>query len=195
LKILKKYIFIVILDFLLFIPIFFDIFVERLFINDFSLERGLVLLIGIITLIIIGLLTVIFGYEVISMELMKNHDVVSALIHKNNKPVKILFFPLTMVMEEFIFRYYLIGIFIDILNRDHFWGILMSSITFSFYHFHIWFGFRNVRITCIYMVYSFLLGLYLGFVLLTIGFIFCVLIHYLLVFFLYLNLSKNITKT
>ena len=167
---------------------------DKFLISDFSIEVGMIIGVGIVSLLIVAYLIEKLAYDIKTIEIMKKHDVVNALIHKNRKAVKFVYFPLTMVMEEFIFRYYLISFLVDILNRDYFWGILMSSIIFSFYHIHIWFGFRNVRITCIYMVYSFLLGLFLGFVLLTIGFAFCVLVHYSLVFFIYFNLSKKIKK-
>jgi len=51
-----------------------------------------------------------FMYKGANKEIMKHHDVINALLNKNGKIILLVFFPLTMIMEEFIFRYYLMGL-------------------------------------------------------------------------------------
>ncbi|MFX1366430.1 MAG: type II CAAX prenyl endopeptidase Rce1 family protein [Promethearchaeota archaeon] len=122
---------------------------------------------------------------------MRKHDVTNALIEGNNRKIILIFLPLTMIMEELIFRYYLIGILINSLNLDDLSVIFISSLIFSLYHFHAWFSYKNRTLLLVNLIYPFLMGLYLGYMFLSFGIIFCILIHYLLVFYLYYNISKR----
>jgi len=122
---------------------------------------------------------------------MKQHDVIDSLIENKNKSVLIIFFLLTMVMEELIFRYYVIGFLLLQLRLEVFWGLVISSVIFSLYHIHTWFSYKNVRITMIYIGYSFFMGLFLGYTLLTVGIFPCILIHSSLAFMMYFSIYKK----
>ena len=174
------------------IPLFFGIYVNYLSISQFSLLILALILIGILFLYLLGKIIGKYAYTTERLKLISQHDLISALIHKNDNWVIFFFFPLTMVMEEFIFRYYSIGVLRDIINLGIFESIIVSSLIFSLYHIHFWLKFKSLSITIIFISYSFFLGLINGFVLLTIGLPFCVLIHYLLAFTSYFNLSNKI---
>jgi membrane protease YdiL (CAAX protease family) len=128
-----------------------------------------------------------------SKELMKQHDVVKALINGNDRIVLLVFLPLTMIMEEFIFRYYLIGILLNELKLGLILAVLISSVIFSLYHLHIWFKFKNLKILISYLISSFLLAIYNGYLLITLGIFVCIIVHTILVFILYYNLYKKLS--
>ncbi len=174
------------------IPPFFGIFIKLIIISQFNVLILSLIIIGLIILYLMGKAFEKYGNTQDTLKLMSHHDLISALLNKNNKVVLFFFFPLTMVMEEFLFRFYSIGILYIVINLGPLESILMSSLIFSVYHLHFWFKFKNRRITIIFIIFSFFLGLLNGFVLLTIGLPFCILIHYLLAFILYLNISKKI---
>jgi hypothetical protein len=174
------------------IPPFFGTFIKLIVISQFNVFILSLIIIGLIILYLMGKAFEKYGYTPETLKLMSQHDLISALLNKNNKMVLFFFFPLTMVMEEFLFRFYSIGILYIVINLGTLESILVSSLIFSIYHLHFWFKFKNRRLTIIFIIFSFFLGLLNGFVLLTIGLPFCVLIHYLLAFILYLNISKKV---
>jgi len=137
LKFGKKYLAITVVVIFLIIPIFFGIYVDFLFVSEFSLSILLFLLIGFVFLLGLGKLMEFLMYSEKSKELMKQHDVIEALLDGNNRIVLLVFFPLTMIMEELIFRYYLIGMLLNQLNIGLILVILISSLVFSLYHVHI----------------------------------------------------------
>ena len=128
-----------------------------------------------------------------SKELMKQHDVVKALLNGNNRIVLLVYFPLTMIMEEFIFRYYLIGILLYQVKLGLIFAVLISSIIFSLYHLHIWFKFKSLKILISYLISSFLLAIYNAYLLITLGIFVCIIVHTILVFILYYNLYKKLS--
>jgi len=237
-----KYLTITIVVILLIVPIFFGIYIDFLFVSEFSLSILLFLLIGFVFLLGLGKMMEFLmynpsekGFEPLSSqfgipgtsyriqlglingkwsfrllkgnsvitsyvlrdekskELMKQHDVVKALLNGNNRIVLLVFFPLTMIMEEFIFRYYLIGVLLYQLKLGLILAILISSVIFSLYHLHIWFKFRNLKILISYIISSFLLALYNGYLLITLGIFVCIIVHTILVFILYYNLYKKLS--
>jgi membrane protease YdiL (CAAX protease family) len=190
----KKYIVITITVILLIIPIFFGIYIDFLIVNELSLNVMLFLLIGFVILLGLGKVMDLFIFNERSKELMKQHDVVTALLKGNDKGVLFIFFPLTMIMEELIFRYYLIGLLLNEIMVGFILAIVISSIAFSMYHIHIWFRFKNLNILISYLVSSFLLGIYNGFILLTLGIFACIFIHTVLVLILYYNIYKKLSK-
>jgi len=151
------------------------------------------LLIGFVFLLGIGKVMEILMYSERSKELMKQHDVVKALLNGNDIIVLLVIFPLTMIMEEFIFRYYLIGILLYELKLGLILVILISSMIFSLYHLHIWFKFKNLKILISYLISSFLLAIYNGYLLVTLGIFVCIIVHTILVFVLYYNLYKKLS--
>ena len=193
LKFGKKYLVITIAVILLIIPIFFGIYIDFLVAGEISLEILLFLLIGFAFLLGLGKLMEFLMYSEKSKELMKEHDVIKALLNGNDVKVLLVFFPLTMVMEELIFRYYLIGVFLYELNVSILLTTISSSVIFSLYHLHIWFRLKNLKILITYLITSFLLGIYNAYILLTLGIFACVIVHIILVFILYYNLYKKLS--
>ena len=191
---IKKYIIICIITIILTIPIFFRVFIEYFWIRGINLASILVLFLGISILLLIGILIEIYVYDNHLFELIKNHDVINALIYKNNRVFVLIFFSITMIMEELIFRYYSIGILNSVLNLQYFLTILISSIAFSLYHIHVWFSFNNLKLLLINLIYPFLMGLYLGFIFFSFGFISCVIAHYTIAFFMRYNLYRRYYK-
>ena len=188
-----KYLAITVIVILLIIPIFFGIYIDFLFVSEFSLGIILFLLIGFVFLLGFGKMMEFLMYSEKNKELMKQHDVVKALMNGNDIFVLLVFFPLTMVMEEFIFRYYLIGILLFELKLGLFLGILISSIIFSLYHLHIWFRFKNLKILISYLISSFLIAIYNACLLITLGIFACIITHSILVFISYYNLYKKLS--
>jgi len=193
LKLGKKYLAITITDTLLIIPIFFGIYVDFLIASELSLEIVLFLLIGFVILLGLGKVMELFMYNDRSKELMKQHDVVSTLLNGNDKRVLLVFFPLTMIMEELIFRYYFMGLLLNQFMVGSIFAITISSIVFSVYHLHIWFRFKDFKILISYLISSFLLGIYNAYILLTLGIFACVIVHTILGFILYYNLYKKLS--
>lgn len=189
----KKYLTITLAVIILILPLFFGIYTEFLIINDFTLFTLAYLLIGFVFLLVLGKVMEHFMFKGVSKENMKQHDVINALLNKDGKTVLFIFFPLTMIMEEFIFRYYLIGFLINQLKLEIISVILISSVIFSLYHIHIWFRFKNFKIFVAYLISSFCLGIYNGYILLSLGIFTCIIAHSILVFLLYYNLYKKLS--
>ena len=154
----------------------------------------LFLLVGFVFLLGFGKILELLLYNDMSREIMKQNDVVNALLNEKNIIVVLISFTLIMIMEELIFRYYLIGILLNQLMIEIIPTIIVSSIIFSISHIHIWFRFRDLRMTVSYSISSFLLGIYNGFALLTLGIFSCIIIHTTLVFLSYYNLYKKLSK-
>ncbi|MFX0023097.1 MAG: type II CAAX prenyl endopeptidase Rce1 family protein [Candidatus Hermodarchaeota archaeon] len=189
-----KYIIITVISICLFFPMIFGVYIQYIIVRISDLIFILPFLLGLFVLLSLGRLIEIFIFNIENVELMRKHDVMNALINKNNRFVILFFFPLTMIMEELIFRYYLIGFLRNSLNLEIVSVILISSIVFSLYHIHTWFSFKNLTILLINLVYPFLMGLYLGYIFLNLGILPCILIHYILAFFLYYSLYRRYFK-
>jgi membrane protease YdiL (CAAX protease family) len=173
------------------IPTFFGIFIEFLFISQLNLIELVVIGVSALLLITLSIFLEKFIFTEESLEIIKEHELISALISRKNL-IKILFiFSLTMIMEEFIFRYYSIGILFYLLKLTFFQSVVISSIIFSLYHIHFWFKFKNQRITFLFIIFSFFLGLLNGFVLFTLGLVLCILIHYIIAFISYYSISRK----
>ena len=193
-KIGKKYLTIIVVVIILIIPIFFGVYMNLLTASGLSINTLIFLIVGFLILLGLGKMTEMFGYNEKSKEAMRKHDVVNALLNGEGIITLLIFFPLTMVMEELIFRYYLIGILLNELMVEFIPAIIVSSIIFSIYHIHIWFRFKDKAILVSYLISSLLLGIYNGFVLLTLGIFPCIILHTLLVFILYYNLYRKLSK-
>jgi len=137
----------------------------------------------------------IYGYNYQSFNAIKEQDVIIAFTSRNDKAVICgIFLPMIMIIEELIFRYYMIGFLLNQVRLDVISAILISSIIFSLFHIHIWFRFKNLKLLLINLGDSFLLGVFNGYILLTLGLIPCILIHYILVLILYYNIYKRYFK-
>ncbi len=190
----QKYAIICLITLILTIPLFFDFYVEYLFISEFSLYTLFIFLGGLFVLLSIGELIDVFGFTKENLDIIKKHDIIDALIEKRSRLAIIFLFLITMIMEELIFRNYLINFFIRTLKLHVILGIFISSLAFSFYHIHIWFNYKDLRIFVIYFINSFLLGLFNGIMFLTLGLITCIIIHTSLAFLFYYNLYKRYFK-
>ena len=188
---LRKYGIIAILCISLMIPLFFGIYAEYLYVQKLNMTIIIALLIGLVFFLLLNKLIVLFGIGEESLESFKNHEVINAFISGRDKALILIFFPLIMISEELIFRFYLIGYLLNEIRLEVISAILVSSIIFSIYHVYMWFKYKNKRVFIIYFGSSFLLGLFNGFILLTLGVITCVLIHYFLVIELYYSIFKR----
>lgn len=191
---IRKYVILTILTCVLIIPMFFEIYIDYLFVKELTLSVILILLFGFLILLLIGSLVNIYGYDNESIEKMKKHDIIEVLISKTNRMRLWLFFPIIMIIEELIFRYYCIGFLIDQLNLGVFLAIAISSLIFSLYHIHLWFSYKNVRILLINLGYSLLLGVFNGYIFLNLGLFPCIGIHYALAMILYYDLYRKYFK-
>jgi len=191
---IRKYTILGILCISLIIPILFGIYIEYLFIRELNTTVIIVLVLGPVGFLFINKLIAVYGYDFTSFEAIKTQDVLNALITRENKAIIWIFLPMIMVIEELIFRYYLIGFLLKQVGLDVILAILISSFIFSLFHIHTWFRFKNLKILFINMGDSFLLGLFNGYILLTLGLIPCILIHYILVLILYYNIYKRYFK-
>ena len=192
-KLGKKYLAIISTVILLLIPIFFGIYANFLTVSEISLEIMLLLLIGFVLLLALGKVMEMFLYGKKSKEEMKQHDVIKAFLNEEGKIVLLVFFPLTMIMEELIFRYYLIGFLLSPLNLEIISTIMISSLIFSLYHIHTWFRFKDLKILISYLIFSFLLGIYNAYLLFALGIFACIIVHFSLVFVIYYNLYKKLS--
>ncbi|MFX1313045.1 MAG: type II CAAX prenyl endopeptidase Rce1 family protein [Promethearchaeota archaeon] len=190
----KKYTLITIIFILLIIPLFFGVFIEYFIVCNLNLEVVLILIIGVLLLLILSKLIEICCYNDKNIEIMKNHDVVNAFINKDNQIIVWLFFPITMIFEELVFRYYLIGFLIILLELSPFQVILLSSLSFSLYHLHTWFSVKNLKLRLINLIIPFILGLFNGYLFLKLGLIPCIGIHYFIALFLYYNIYRRYFK-
>ena len=189
----QKYVIISVLFVLLIVPIFFGVYLEYLYVKELSLLTILYVIIGLILFLILNKIIINYGYTNKSIEAMRKQDVINAFIN-NNKINLLLIFPMIMINEELLFRYYLIGFLIDQLKYGVIMAMIISSLLFSLYHIHSWFTFKNVRILMLNLVYSFLLGLYNSYVVIILGIFPCILIHFGLALSMHYNLYKKYYK-
>ena len=173
-----KYVIILFILLLLTFPIYFGVFLDFFLVGEFNLIMVLIILFGYLILFIIGKINEIYGYNSKIIGIMEKHDVINSFIRDDNKLRRWLGFLVIMIIEELIFRYYLIGILFYQLSLEWLIAILISSLIFAVYHFHTWFSYKNLRIVSIFLLYSFCLGLYTGYLLFTLGIISCIFAHY-----------------
>jgi membrane protease YdiL (CAAX protease family) len=147
-----------------------------------------------IALIMMGLFSVNTFYDTNTIKKMTDHELVIFFTHHKGNFLFLLIFLLTMVMEELIFRFYLMGFFVLTLNVENLSGILFTSLIFSFYHFHTWFAFKDKKILFSYLLYSFFLGWLCSLILLKMGIIFSIIAHSSLAALIYKYTSKIILR-
>ncbi|MFX1586945.1 MAG: CPBP family intramembrane glutamic endopeptidase [Promethearchaeota archaeon] len=189
-----KYSIIIIIFVLLTIPIYFNVFIDFFFINEFNLPISLILLIGFLTLFLIGKVIEVYGYNAEIIKVMEKHDIINSFVGSNNRIIRLLGFLVIMIIEELVFRYYLIGLLVIQSYLGEMLVILISSLIFSIFHIHTWFSYRNFRILVIFLIYSFFLGLFNGYLLLTLGIMPCILVHYSLAYILYYGIYTRYFK-
>ena len=173
------------------IPLFFGYYVQNIIIFSFDPIQFLFLLSGIVLLFLLGRIIFLKIINEKSINQMKNHELIESFINENEKWVKWLIFPLTMLMEELLFRFHAITILINLINLNSILAVLISSSIFSIYHIHFWFRYHDFRIFLSYLILSFFLGLLNGYTFIHYGLIACVIIHYGMAFELYYYLYRK----
>ena len=191
---IRKYTLIVIIFIILIVPMFLGYYWEYFFIREFDVYVVLILIFGFIIFFIMGKLIEIYSYNDNRIEVLKKNDIINAFISKKNRIVIWIFFPIIMIIEELIFRFYIITILINQVELEALVAVFISSLVFSLFHIHTWFSYRSLRILLVNLIFPFLLGLYIGYIFLTIGIIPCIIIHYIIVLNLYYNLYKRYFK-
>ena len=145
-----------------------------------------ILLGGILSLILIaeGIISIVNKKQL--------HDVSSLsfidTIRRKNHFSLFVTYPLTLLCEELLFR----GVIFNLLfeNTSIFNAIFISAGIFGLYHIHILIAYKNPVITLVYIIYSFLLGLLLGRVVLFFGILACWAIHLILISYIYVRLNS-----
>ncbi|MFO8019837.1 MAG: CPBP family intramembrane glutamic endopeptidase [Promethearchaeia archaeon] len=173
---------------LLVLPILFGINRRYLFIIQITPFIILMAIFGVLLLIGLGKLIITYGFNQKSMEIMKKHEVIKAFTQKNFRVI-FLWFPITILMEELIFRYYITGFLASVFDLLR--AISLAGLIFGFYHIHIWFFSENKKITLIFILFSLILGIVLNFILYYLGILFCITMHYFLVTWIYYKLYKR----
>lgn len=190
---MNKFYIISILSVFLTIPIFFGVYTENFFAQKLDLLIVSPFVLGFFSLLIGGTILNKFGFTRDDFEVMKTHPVINAFNQKN-WVVLWIFFPLTMIMEELIFRYYLIGFLVSTLQQKIGISVIVSAVLFSLYHIHTWFTYKSLKILFINLCFTLLLGFFLGFTFFTLGIIFCVVVHYIIALYLWYSIFSNIKK-
>ncbi len=191
---IRKYTLISITFFILIVPIFLGIYQEYFFIREFDVNVVSILIFGFIIFLIIGKIIEVYAYNDDRIGVIKKQDIISAFISKKNLVFIWVFFPIIMIIEELIFRFYIIAILINQVELEALVAVFISSLVFSLFHIHTWFSYKSLRILLVNLIFSFLLGLYNGYIFLTMGIIPCFIIHYIIVLNLYYNLYKRYFK-
>ena len=191
----KKYIIISSLFIILTIPLFFGIFIEYFTIRVLNWFVILIFILGLFLLLFLDKIIEIFGYDNKNVEVMRAHDVINAFINKNYRFTMCFFLLIIVIVEELIFRYYIIGVLTYSSKLESLTVIFISSLIFSLFHIHIWFRYRNLQIFLINLSSPFLLGFFNGYILITLGLLPCIAIHYAIVLYLYYGIYKRYFKT
>ena len=173
---------------------FFGVYLDLLFVKELNLIIIIVLISGILFFLIIGKLVEIYCYNYQNVRLLRKQDVIKVLISKKNKIILWVFFPMIMTIEELIFRYYLLGFLVITLKSEIILSLFISSLIFSLFHIHTWFSYKNFRILLINLGIPFFLGIYNGFILVNLGILPCIIIHYGVVMILYYNIYRRYFK-
>jgi membrane protease YdiL (CAAX protease family) len=176
---------------ILLLPLFFGYNIQYLFFNPLNTLHFIIISCGTIILLLFGYFFITPFINPQQLEEIKKHEVIDAFLRKDYSALYMGFL-LSMILEELIFRFYIGGILIDYFAL--YLVVLLSSIIFSLYHIHIWFAFKNIRITLMYIGFSFLLGILNGFVLFSLGLFFCIILHYGIVLLCYWKIYTQCLK-
>ena len=172
-------------------PLFFGYHLQNIVIITFNFIQVAILLLGLVILFLMGRLIFSTLLDEKSISQMQNHEMVDSFIKKNQKWSKWFIFPLTMLMEELIFRFYAISIIIDLIKLSPFLAVIISSSIFAVYHIHFWIRLKNFRIFISFFILSFFLGLLNGYAFIYFGLLTCFIIHYGMAFELYSYLYRK----
>ena len=173
------------------IPLIYGYNLQSIAIITCNFNLIAVLALGLVILFLLGRLIFSTLLDEKSISLMENHDMIDSFIKKNQKWSKWFIFPLTMLMEELIFRFYAISIIIDLIKLSPFLAVIISSSIFAVYHIHFWIRLKNFRIFISFFILSFFLGLLNGYAFIYFGLLACFIIHYGMAFELYFYLYRR----
>ena len=173
------------------IPLIYGYNLQSIAIITCNFNLIAVLALGLVILFLLGRLIFSTLLDEKSISLMENHDMIDSFIKKNQKWTKWFIFPLTMLMEELIFRFYAMSIIINLIKLNPFFAIIISSSIFAVYHIHFWIRLKNFRIFISFFILSFLLGLLNGYAFIYFGLLACFFIHYGMAFELYSYLYRK----
>jgi len=187
----RKYVIITTIFIILTIPMYFGVYLEYFNIRDLNWLIIVIAVSGFFILLILDKILVIFVYNRKMIEDIGKNDVIKAFIDGNSKEIIWFYFPIIIITEELIFRYYTIGFFDYTLELEPVVAIFLSSFFFSKYHIHIWFRYKNLIFLLVNLGYPFLLGLYTGYIFLHIGIIPCILIHFFLALYAYYSIYRQ----
>ncbi|MFX1329621.1 MAG: CPBP family intramembrane glutamic endopeptidase, partial [Promethearchaeota archaeon] len=154
----------------------------------------LIFIIGIIILLFLSKIIEVFAYNNENVEVIKKQDVINAFINRNNRVIIWFFFPMIIIIEELVFRYYTIGFLVYSLKLESVVVIFISSLIFSVFHIHIWFRYKDLTVLVINLGYPFLMGLYFGYIFLKLGIIPCIIVHFIIAISLYYNIYRRYFK-
>jgi hypothetical protein len=145
----------------------------------------------------------------LEMKKMSLHPMISRFDDKqfnSNKTSQIMGgFILSMILEELLFRFYILGswlkitFFVNPLTLDYsiipqnIIPIIITSMIFSIYHIHIYFSTQSKSITIVFIIASFFLGIILNIVFLFIGVLGSFLIHWISVYFIYKLIANHLS--
>ena len=119
---------------------------------------------------------------------MEQHFLVKSIREKNIINIW-LFFPLTMLFEELIFRLY-IFVFLYI-TFGFITAIILGAFTFGLYHIHTWFEFKNKNITYSFIIISTILGIILNILMYYFGLPTCIIVHWVTVFMIFYFIERK----
>ncbi|MHA1584959.1 MAG: CPBP family glutamic-type intramembrane protease [Promethearchaeota archaeon] len=97
------------------------------------------------------------------------------------------YYPLALLFEEILFRGILGGLEYEYLNAPGWLIVLLNGLIFGLYHIHIYFSTHNIRLTLLYVVLSFGLGLLLCWQLPYWGVLGCWILHLVIVTLFYMR--------
>lgn len=169
-------------------PIFFGFNIEYLLPRKIDLLIFSILIVGIIIISVLSYMTVQYQISEKMFDKIKSHEIINAFINSEFFPLYSSFL-ITMIMEELIFRFYIVGLLIYFIKEIY--AVLISSAFFSIFHLHTWFSHRDKGITVIYLIYSLLLGLLLAYVFLNLGIVISIFIHYCLALTFYYEIYRK----
>ncbi len=144
--------------------------------------------------ILIGLILFTVGYYCItyfgknSLEILKKNPVFQNL-EARRYLLTLAYFALFMLIEELIFRFYLFSVLRD--NWSEIGGLWVASLIFCLYHINIYLQYKDVRLAVIYILFSFILGVYLTLIFNTFGLIGAFIAHFIGVFLIYFFIWKK----
>jgi membrane protease YdiL (CAAX protease family) len=137
----------------------------------------------------------IFFAEIVGRVKIKYHHLkirkitFTAALRQRNLTALFILYPVTLFIEECLFRGLILLGFLQILPQGV--AILISALIFGLYHFHIFLTSRDIGITGLFMVISFILGLLLGPLFLYYGIWGCFLYHLVVISVIYLRGNKT----